>query len=499
MAAQAEVRLVRYSPAELVEAVRAGRLRYPTPGHPSTADVARVLDGIRRGFPVTPLLLWQDPVDRVLWLLDGGAVVTALLAAYGETERSARDEPLLFDADTGEVLAWGQRPPDTHQTIDLPALLGAGDPEAHLVEHRLVGEHADRARALLDALRLPMIAAQVTELPQADLPALFGRLTMRQGVQSGELGRVVGPAPGPSAAFFAWGPRPRSMVSAAREGLDHDVPDDEVWRLLRVAEGLDPDVPYDPAARESDLPDNGRHAVWAVRNAVFTMRGWFWFGVGRLLPDPAMVGVVARFHRVFPEVDDAVPPLLRRWAWRAALGESEIDLSSEALAVIRDDPADSVLRLLAATPPPSPEPPGRDPVDLASRRGRGVMMGMASLHPRDLTTGELIDVEQSRIQQILREAPAEPANLMFHDHVYRAGLRSVLEAVLATRDPVLLATHGIDETGVALLHARDDEGFLARRAALLDRVVPEFWSRRIEAAAAHRRPVAMMFEDDRAG
>lgn len=499
MSAQAEARLVRYSPVELIDAVRDGRIRYPNPPRPSAADTARVVDGLRRGFPVRPLLLWQDPAEPVLWVLDGGDVVAALLVASGVTPTGPDDEPLRFDADTGEVLSWGQRPAEDHEILDLPALVGAPDPEEFLAAERVAGVHADRARSLLAALRRPLIAAQVTDLPRSDLPALFRRNPVRRGVHIGDLGPTIGPDPGADAADWPWSSRAADLVLFAGSMAGPDLPDEDVWRLLLVAEGRDSEAPYDPAAPMSDLPREGLDAVRAVGDSQRILRGWFWLAGGDLLPDVALLAVVARFRRVFPAIEDPVIPLLRRWVWRAALGDAEIDLSPAALEVIRDDATDSALRLLARTPLPTPAPPGRELLDLASRRGRLVLQGMASLHPRDLTTGELIDIEHSRVQPILDDRPAEPANLMFHDHVYAAGLHSVLDAVLGAGDPVLLASHGIDATGVDLLRVRDDDAFLARRAALLDRVVPEVWRRRTEPGAAARRPVALLFEDDHGG
>lgn len=63
MSVQADTRLVRFTPAELVEAVRAGRIRYPNPQRASSTETARVLDGIHRRYPHRSLLLWRDPTS----------------------------------------------------------------------------------------------------------------------------------------------------------------------------------------------------------------------------------------------------------------------------------------------------------------------------------------------------------------------------------------------------------------------------------------------------
>jgi hypothetical protein len=114
-------------------------------------------------------------------------------------------------------------------------------------------------------------------------------------------------------------------------------------------------------------------------------------------------------------------------------------------------------------------------------------------------TGELVDVEQTRVRPILRDRSTEPANLLLHDDAWSAGLRGEIDAILRTVDTALLASHGIDEVGVQLLRDRRDEAFLARRSAELDRATVDLWTRRVGADAVTRRPVALLFEDDRAG
>lgn len=499
MAAPVETQLVRYTPVELVDAVRTGRIRYPNPAHPSAADVARTLDGIGRGYPQRLVLLWRDPADgpgSPLWLLDGGDFVSALLMAAGLTERWASDEPVSLDTDTGEVVSWGQRPDRQHVTVDVRALLTADDPESVLTSERLAGPRADRVLEFVGSMQKQPVTAQVTELPRAELPSLFRHLPMRRGVEITDIEPTVGPVPGPAAGWFAWDPAPRSLVVLAHLHQVGDTSDSDVWRMLLVAEGQDPETPYEATAATSDLPDEGRAAVRAVGEAQEFLRGAAGFGAGSLLPDVSSVAVIARFLRVFSPVDQAVWPLLRRWVWRAALGDGELDLSVSALAVIRDDPAASAVRLLERTPIPDPSPPGRTEVDLTARRGRLVALGLASLHPRDLPTRVLVDVEQVGLRKVLPDRPAEIANLMFHEYPYLSGFWDVVDAVLATDDAELLAGHGIDAVAVDLLRTRDDDGFLARRAALLDRLILEFWATMTEPSAVTRRPVALLFGDD---
>jgi hypothetical protein len=75
-------------------------------------------------------------------------------------------------------------------------------------------------------------------------------------------------------------------------------------------------------------------------------------------------------------------------------------------------------------------------------------------------------------------------------------LVSLREAVETSTDPERLASHGIDGAAADLLRGGDEEAFLARRAATLDRAVLDFWTAMVEPSARTRRPVALLFEDD---
>lgn len=403
---------------------------------------------------------------------------------------------MFFDTDTGEVVAWIQRPDRRHVVLDVVPLLAAEDMDDHLASERLAGPRADRVRAFVRSLREHRIPAQIVTVPRSELPRLFQHLPSRRGVSLTDIDPVAQEWPGPSAGFFAWGRQPRSLVSAAHGIWGSDIPDPDLWRALLVAEGRDPSLPPDESAESTDLPDDGRPAIWAVRNAQAFLRGVVGYPNGRLAPETRTLAAVARILRVFPTIDRPEWPLLRRWVWRTALADHDLDLSTEALSVIRDDPVDSAVRLLERAPLPSLVPPGRDVLDPDSRRGRLVLLGIASLHPRDLTSGVLVDIDRDKPKPILADGSAEPANLLFHDHVYHAGLRTVRRAIEHSTDGDRLASHGIDAAAVELLRGGDDDRFLARRAAVLDRAVLDFWTTMIEPAARTRRPVALLFGAD---
>lgn len=499
MAAPTDPGLVRFTPAELIEAVRSGRVRYPNPAHRSAAKVAEILDALHRRYPQRPPLLWRDPggtADR-FWLLDGGDLISALLRAFGAgADQRGSEEPIWFDTDLGEVVAWRHRPDRRHVLLPVPSVLTTPDLDEYLGAEDVYGERAERARAFVAAMREHPVLAQVTELPWAELPRLLRNLALRSGVSLSDIRPSPDPQDDPPASFFRRRSGPRSLVMAAWGDFGTRVPDTVLWRALLVADGRDPDLFYDESASATDLPDDGRAAVHAVVQAQSFLCGAVGYPAGRLLPETGTLPVVARFLRVFPDPGEPVWRLLRRWVWRTALAGADPDDRPEALAMIAgDDPIRSAVQLLATAQIPELVPPGRVPLDPDDRYGRLVLLGLASLHPRDLASGLLVDVEEvAAPRKIIPVAGFEAANLVLQDRWWQGAFQNTRHAVeTARRD--LLTSHGIDDVAVDFLRAGADEEFLARRTEVLDRTVVDFWTAVVEPAARTRRPIASLFED----
>ncbi len=174
--AQVDSQLIRITPVELVDAIRSERVRFPSPGYPSAAETARVLNAVHRRYPQRSLLLWQDPADGPdagTWLLDGGDLVSALLRGMAVLPERPSAEPVFFDVDSDEVIAGGRRPDDRHVLLEVGPLLAAEDLDRHLAVEHLAGLSAERARTFGRALREHAIPVQVVSLPKAELPRLF--------------------------------------------------------------------------------------------------------------------------------------------------------------------------------------------------------------------------------------------------------------------------------------------------------------------------------------
>lgn len=502
VAATTDPDLVRLTPVELFRAVEEGRIRYPGSAPLSVQRTVDVLSSLRPGYPSPRALLWQDPDrdDEVTWLVEGGELVDAVRLLVDESG----GEPAYLDVDTGELVAWSSRPDFSHTLVRLDSRFLDGAEE--IVDgERLGGDRADRVRAIVDTLRRRPVLVETVRLRRTELPRLLDGMPplLRRGLRLTDLDDRADPGPElePPASFFAWHNRPDHLVAEASVVTDGvEISDDDRWRALLAAEGAGLERPVDDPGSSADFAEDGRAAVRAVRKALFVLRASVHYPKRRhLVPEAVTVLVVARLFRRFPDLGPVpATQLLDRWVWRSALAGLDRAGAERLLPLVHTDGVASLLRLLDAQPAPELVPPGRDPLDLDTARGRLVVLGMADLHPRDLLTGALVDVERVRPTGIVRGRPPELANLVLHDQ-YRHG-RTVREALL---DPAtgagLLASHAVDATAVELLRAGDHDGFLARRAAILDDAVLAFWTSETEPAAPNRSPLSLLFDDDPAG
>jgi hypothetical protein len=118
-----------------------------------------------------------------------------------------------------------------------------------------------------------------------------------------------------------------------------------------------------------------------------------------LLPYGLVIPVLAAFFRDHPNPNDRSRELLRRWVWRGAVaGSHRGDVIPERRknfqAIIRSDEEGSVqnlLRLVPATPASIATTGGLRARNAAARLW---MLVLASFNPRDLTTGDPVDVSR---------------------------------------------------------------------------------------------------------
>ncbi len=203
----------------------------------------------------------------------------------------------------------------------------------------------------------------------------------------------------------------------------------------------------------------------------------------RLLPRSLVLEVLTRFFVLHPEPHPRTLELLTRWVWRALLGDRAYDertLRRRGVAAISDDEEESaqaLLRLLPRERLPVNLPEGFDARAAASRLA---LLALASLSPRDLENGQMIDVaslinskgvQAFRVILPIRKGSApltkSPANRLFYiDAGSPRGLFMARIRAAGVKD-LLLASHAISpEAAQALLEGRTTDFLEARRQVM---------------------------------
>ncbi len=204
----------------------------------------------------------------------------------------------------------------------------------------------------------------------------------------------------------------------------------------------------------------------------------------RLLPRTFVLEALTRFFALHPEPSPRTMELLSRWVWRALLGATTYDertLRRRAIAAIGDNEeasAQELLGLLSREPIPVSLP---DSFDARSARSRLALLALPGLRPRDLGTGQIIDVaelieEQSAgafrtiigLRKGVPNLARGPANRMLHPGVGPL-LGPLLNRVKSGDEGGILASHAITPPAAKALAAGALSEFLQIRERELTR------------------------------
>lgn len=502
---------------DLLARVRAGHLRLPHFQRPQkwqARDRLDLFDSLYRGFPIGTLLLWKSRApagmvafgdysvevdDRAdaLWIVDGQQRVTTLASSL-LVRHSPGERALLFDLVEQRFL-YGRVPDDG------AAQLGVEEPRVALVEDlfdstRAISWMAARMRSLtpelvqraLDCgkrLREYQVPVYIVETDDEDvLREIFGRIN-RTGRRLDDTDVFT--------ALFATRSEAGERIDlghvarrVARIGFGA-LEEKTVLSALRAIEGL----PLDKDFTEG-LDRQRSAAVLARTEAALERAGKFLIGAGiphaALMPYALIAVVLARFFDRHPEPRARNLVLLKRWLWRGSLGGklsgATVSLRQHVEAV--DDDEDlSVQRLLRLDPAPPGDLVELGTFHLNTAKSKLAACALASLVPRDLRTGEVID-----IAAILEAEPKRPlpeivatnsqlartvANRVFHTPLAR---RELVDAIVAA-DTTALSSHGISETARVALARGDAETFLVERAENIRQVLDAFFLRQAEYGA----------------
>ncbi len=562
---------------DLVDTVRRGQVRIPRFQRGLnwvSPDVVKLFDSIYRGYPIGSLLFYKRPAnaDRLAvgpllvdapetseawWVVDGQQRVTALAACLTRPvplpARPSRQDPyvLYFDAESQRF----EPPPVTGQIpsfwVPLPQLFDASQLNEWVYgwQHRADEE---LRRVVFDAgarireypIPLYLIGTEDSKVAEeiyyrvnksgkplawtAVHKALFGGespapSTLEElsddlaGVGMGRLdeSRLQGSSPSTLQELS------EDLMGAGMGRLDES----RLLTCLLALRGLDPTRTlaehYDKDSQV--LSGAVAEALPILRRVLSFLRTDAGIPHLRLLPKSILLDVLTRFFLRNEDPSPRTRTLLARWYWRTVLGAGSFDdrtLRRRGIAAVSDDEEESIqelLRLVHKERPRSFELP--EAFDARADESRIVLLALAHLGPRDLTSGEPIDIpglleqrDKDAFVKILKRSglrgSRSAANRILHpsgvpilrllkkripNYALIALFRSrrdepgldLLEP-RAADDPIL-KSHAVDKQAAELLKAGDLDGFISQRSVSLTAEVRRF-SERMAAWDHNDRP-----------
>ncbi|NRT54890.1 DUF262 domain-containing protein [Sphaerotilus uruguayifluvii] len=528
---------------DLMQQIRAGRLRIPSFQRRlawDRNDARKLVDSLYRGYPVGTLLFWESEAqaERLQWgewRLEAPYLPNALLVVDGQqrlvslarilltSDEDGDDFTLLFDLDKCSFHAPS---PTLHVEADpgrwlpLNRILDSERLFAWLFDHAGSRERREQALLLGKRLREYDIPAYVVRSgSEATLREIFGRLNSSgKRLSDAEVFDALnGARAGQSKASL------KALVTTLAASTEFGcIDEDLLYRLVRVVQGMDvivggtaeplrlaPQTAPDVFARTEALADR---VIRFVRLDA---------GIAHhdLLPYRLPLVTLGKFFLHHPQPRPRSRELLARWLWRGALDGSHTgNTVATRSALDRIDPHDeegSVQRLLGMVArQPVPGPSTGERFNFRHATAKLMSLALLDLEPRDLRTGEPIDIgywldrrgdettgaaADPPFAQILRSAAAAPdalrsvANRLVHPG--SAGLKALL---IRTTDADVLASHAITAQAHAALLAGDDAGFLRARAERLALHLPPFFARHARWEASDRPSLASLCvpEDD---
>ncbi len=525
---------------DLLAKVKDGELRLPRFQRglkwlPS--DDVNLFDSLYRGFPVGTLLLWKRKAEAgtvtfgdfkveararadALWIVDGQQRVAAL-ASHLLVDPAPRARAMLFDVEA-ESFKVGLAPAAELQ----PALPGAPPGGAPVPPVRVL-DLFDSTRAItwmaaryqrfrpelvqraLDCgkrLRDYHVPVYIVETDDEDLlREIFDRIN-RAGrrLDDTDVFTALFATTSTEGERLDLGHVARRLVHLGFGTLEEKT----VLRCLRAVKDLPLDKDFTKAmtleasAEALDATEAAlERAVKFLKEAGFPHRA--------LVPYDLLFVVLARFFDRHPEprLRDAI--LLRRWVWRGSLAGklagATVSLRQHVEAV-GEDASQSVQRLLrldgGSSDAAAPD------IDLGAFRlstakSELAACALASLVPRDLRTGEPVDVGR-----LFETDPTKPLPLLVASDaagLSRSVANRILHPTLTTKEatalvvgatPEVLASHAIPPEARDAIARGDAEGFLRARAAHLTARARDFFMRQSEHGADDSPPLDTLVTDE---
>lgn len=491
---------------DLLAEVRMGRVRIPSFQRAlkwERLDASKLFDSLYRGFPIGTLLFWEtnaEPEEMrfgsvsvsagarsdALWVVDGQQRIVSLARVLLAPEPDKDEFSLYFDLDKREFVfppAAAVREEDPARWLPMTVVLNseslmqwafqwASDNKERREQAFLLGK---RIREYEVPVYLVRSASEST------LREIFGRIN-----SSGkrlDVNEVFDALHGGRATS-----RPATIreIVTDLEKLGFGLVEEKIlYRLLRVLQGED----VTERAGDGPLRLSARQVEQAYRQTAETAAMVIQFikhDVGiphyELLPYKQPLVTLGKFFHLHPSPQPRSRELLVRWLWRGALnGAHRGDTVSTRKAldrIVSASEEQSIKRMLEMVDVlPDAWPDVAEPFNFRHASSKLQALALMDLGPRDLQTGELLQLstffgggdEEMPLPTIVASIAGNPTKLVYSAanrlaHPGRQGLRRILSAVT---DPLILASHGINETAIQALREGVPQRFLELRAEYL--------------------------------
>jgi hypothetical protein len=525
---------------DVIQLASEGRLRMPSFQRAfrwGPEDRRILLDSIVRGYPVGTLLWWKNPPsatevgrplgdpgvaqpegDRYL-VIDGQQRLKTLWEGLGRAPAKG-EMALVFDIEDQEVLSRALTPDEIEGK---PPMQADADDRLPQVPLHLVLDAAvlsawvpswlpldDRRRyfELGKRIREHKLGLYVVEHAEIDtLRHVFDRVNstgkpmQREEVFDALIGSQIGED----------GNTGLALVNARLADLEFGAI--EPSTILKAFEAIRGGKVGKLNPRKLDVVDAEADLIrtaTALREAVTFLRATAHVPHVAVLPYELPLVVLARFFALHDHPSERNLILLRRWLWRGSLGERLGGASSSMQQHVDDvmiDETQSVQALLRRTG--SPE--GLSPDDAewsrtiaasaASARGKAMICALLAQRPRNLVTGERLDVGllfregvTRGLRPILNSSTdgAHPGQGVVRKLLHPPGPRPTRILILECTDEAALLSHGIGAEAHEAFRQGDLETFYARRANALRRSAEAFFARQTELGRDDAPPIAAL-------
>lgn len=505
----------------IVKLASEGRLRIPSFQRPllwDQSDRIALLDSIYRGYPVGTVLLWKNPPngteagrplapdapaakagDQYL-VIDGQQRLSTLWDTLGRKPRTG-ERALVFDM-AGDVFR--ARPLRASEVDGTPPMLDGDQlPEVPLhvvVDAASLSEWVPQELSRESKRRYFELGARIREyklgtyiVEDADIDVLrrifdrvntSGKSMTRDAVFDALLGSRIA-EDGKSGlalvndrlADLEFGAIQSSTILKALEAIRGD----RVGRL--DPRGLD----------VSEVEVDLLRTATALRAAVSFLRGVAHVPHIEVCPYELPLVVLARFFARYERPSERNQVLLRRWFWRASLGERLGGASGSMQQHVddvdgnEDRAVHALLKRTGSATDVNIDWTPTDPFSLASARGKMLVCALLDQDPRNLETGERIDRQQifqagtsSLFRNIVGENGKGSRHGLANRIIHPTTKQKPTPLILSCMDEASLLSHGIDSAAQAALRKGDVDAFMEHRIAIYKRWIPSFFDRQTE-------------------